>query len=102
MFVGFFFLLQVPLLAWAAQVSQTDAKGVLLLDSISYPIIMDELNPETRILIGIFSKKQTLLEEPLSLEGEVRNNYLNFVSAYAKDEGTDLSHLMFAQIIVNG
>ena len=105
MILPLFFLLQAPLLVFSAEVTgknKAEAKGVLLMDSSTFPVLMEELRPETRMLVGIFDKKQTVMSEPLTLENEARFNFLNFVTAYRRDESADLSHLLFGQIIVNG
>jgi hypothetical protein len=108
MLINLFFLLQVPLLFCGAEMAQVagrnkaEAKGMLLLDSISYSLVVDELKPETRVIIGIFDQQYTVAEDPLPEQTTVRFNYINFALAYSRDETVDISHLLFAQIIVNG
>lgn len=103
--LGLIFLLQVPLLALGAEVvgkSKAETKGVLLMDSVTFPVLMDELSPRTRLLVGMFDKRHTVVSDPPTLEGDARANFLNFAQAYSRDESTQLNHLLFGQIIVNG
>lgn len=104
MFLSCLFLLQAPLLVWGISVSGKDkleAPGVLLLDSITYSIV-EELRPETRVMIGIFDKKKTAVTDPLMLETQARANFLEFAQVYSRDPSSQIDHLLFAQIIVNG
>lgn len=105
MICSLFFLLQAPLLVFGAEVlgkNKAESKGVLLMDSVTFPVLMDELSAQTRLLVGIFDKRDTVVSDPPTLEAEARFSFLNFAQAYNRDESTDLAHLLFGQVIVNG
>ena len=81
--------------------NKAEAKGVILLDSMTYPILLQAITRKTNVMIGIFDKKQTA-KDSKSLETIARNNYLNFVLDVSRDAKNDVKNLIFAQIIVNG
>lgn len=105
MIFNLFLALQLPLLIRGAEVSgkdKSEVAGVLLLDSSTFPVLVQNLGPQSRMLVGIFDKRQTVVQDPPTLEGDVRHKFINFAQAYGRDETADVSNLLFAQIIVNG
>ncbi len=92
--------------------SALEGKGVLLLDPITYPVVVSHLSPELNVFIGIFDKRDSIATRPAdqipedkseSVPVEVRKRFLNFAVDLSRDEkaeGTD--NILFAQIMVNG
>lgn len=105
MFFHFLFLYAVLQQAAAAAADafpeKNEARGVLLLDSMTFPLLTSLLVPQSKMMIGLFDKRQ-VSRDPNLLEASIRRTYLNFVLDAHRTPEVDVTDLIFAQIIVNG
>jgi hypothetical protein len=77
-----------------------ESRGMILLDAITYNIVVDHLEG-CDIMVGFFNKRD-LRKGTSSPEFTSRKAYLDFAIEAYSQPNVDLSHLVFAQVIVNG
>ena len=80
---------------------QYEAKGVVLLDSITYPEVIYNLQPSSRVLVGFF-EKQSLRIGFETEETNVRSRFLEFAIHARRTKDAVLPNLLFSQVLVNG
>jgi hypothetical protein len=101
--VKYLLALLLPFVALAAEKGKInyEAKGVVLLDSITFPEVMNNLVPSLGVMVGFF-EKQSLRSGFETDATHARSRYLEFAVHARRSKEANLPNLLFSQVLVNG